>query len=482
MRLRIHLIFTVFFLIWVFLLVRSAYIQLAPNARLEKVVKKQYLSNLSINSRRGTISDRNGEELAVSTTSFSLYADPSLISDPYIVASHLAPLLDLNRISLKKKLKSQKRFVWVKRQLNFSEKEKIDSLKIQGIGFVEDSRRIYPNGHLLSTVLGLVGQEGEGLEGIELFYNEELKGQPLKVSLPKDARGRPLTLPHEILVTNPQGHNIELTIDKNLQFVMEQELLTAIKKLNADGAWGVILNPKTSEVLAMASLPQGDANNAVDRGNPRKFRNRVLTDIYEPGSTLKPILVAGGLAQKVLTAKKMYNCEKGRFKVTNRWIKEADRHHVFENLTVSDILAHSSNIGSAKIALEMGAKKYLGVLNDFGFGQKTGIDFRGESSGLINPLPWVPHLLSNMGFGHGIAVTALQVANAYSAIANGGVLHQPFIVRAIRSADGQEIFKSVPKELRRVLSVKDAQEMNLMLTAVTAPGKTGELGESWAIR
>ena len=176
MRLRIHLIFTTFFLIWVFLLARSAFIQLAPNARLEKVVKKQYLSNLSINSRRGAISDRNGEELAVSTASFSLYADPSLVADPYTVAAQLAPLLEVNRATLKKKLKSQKRFVWLRRQLNFSEKEKIDSLKIQGIGFIEDSRRIYPNGHLLSSVLGLVGQEGEGLEGIELFYNEEQKG------------------------------------------------------------------------------------------------------------------------------------------------------------------------------------------------------------------------------------------------------------------------------------------------------------------
>ncbi len=475
MRLRVQLIFTICFLIWCSLLLRAAYIQLLPNERLETTVKKQYQSHLSINARRGTIFDRNGQELAVSTTSYSLYADPKIIEHPKKVAAQLAPFVGYSPAEIRRKISDdQKRFVWLKRHLDFSEKEKIEKLKITGIGFIEDSKRFYPNGKLLSPVLGFVGADGAGLEGLELFYNEELKGQKLKVSLPKDARGRPLMLPHEILVTDPNGESIELTIDRDLQFDLEQELMNAIAKFKADGAWGVMLNPKTSEILAMASVPHFDPNNPSEGDGRKYFKNRVVTDVYEPGSTLKTILVAGGLRDKALSPNKNYYCEKGFFKIGKRVITEAESSHRFENLTVTDILGFSSNIGSAKIALEMGAKNYRKILEDFGFGKKTGVDFQGESAGLLSALPWNDHLLSNVGFGHGIATSALQVANAYAAIANGGELHQPYLVKSIRGAGNNFFYQASAKLIHRVLPTDVAEQTTLMLTTVTGKERTGE--------
>lgn len=474
MRLRVQLIFTVCFLIWCLLLLRAAYIQLLPNERLANAIKKQYQSHLTVNARRGMILDRNGQELAVSTTSYSLYADPKLIDKPRKVARDLAPFVGYSPLEIKRKIDGEKRFVWLKRHLDFSEKEKIEALKITGVGFIEESKRFYPNGKLLSPVLGFVGADGAGLEGLELFYNEELKGQKLKVNLPKDARGRPLMLPHEILVTDPNGENIELTIDRDLQFDLEQELMNAIGKFKADGAWGVMLDPKTSEVLAMASVPHFDPNIPSETGASRFYKNRVVTDVYEPGSTLKTILVAGGLRDKALSPNKSYYCEKGFFKIGKRIIGEAESSHRFENLTVTDILGFSSNIGAAKIALEMGAKRYRQILEDFGFGKKTGVDFQGESHGLLSGLPWNDHLLANIGFGHGIAVSALQIANGYAAIANGGELHLPYLVKSIRGSGNNFFYQSSPKLIRRVLPVDVAEQTTLMLTTVTGVGRTGE--------
>jgi cell division protein FtsI (penicillin-binding protein 3) len=475
LRLRVQLIFTICFLIWCSLLLRAAYIQLLPNDRLENSVKKQYQSHLLINARRGAILDRNGQELAVSTTSYSLYADPKIIDKPKKLAKILAPYVGYSPIEINRKIADeQKRFVWLKRHLDFSEKEKIEALKLNGIGFIEESKRFYPNGKLLSPVLGFVGADGTGLEGLELFYNEELKGQKLKVSLPKDARGRPLMLPHEILVTDPNGENIELTIDRDLQFDMEQELMNAVAKFKAEGAWGIMLDPKTSEVLAMASVPHFDPNNPAEVGASKYYKNRVVTDVYEPGSTMKTILVAGGLRDKMLSPNKTYYCEKGFFKIGKRVIGEAESSHRFENLTVTDILGFSSNIGAAKIALEMGAKKYRNLLEEFGFGKKTGIDFQGESAGLLSGLPWNEHLLSNIGFGHGTAVSAVQIANAYAAIANGGELYQPYLVKSIRGAGNNFFYQSSPKLIRRVLPVDVAEQTTLMLTTVTGAGRTGE--------
>lgn len=476
MRLRVQLIFTVCFLIWSLLLLRAAYIQLIPNERLEKTIKKQYQSNLQINARRGTIFDRNAQELAVSTTSYSLYADPKLIENPRKVSKALASFVGYSEVELRKKLQdAQKRFIWLKRHLDFAEKEKVESLKIQGIGLIEDSKRIYPNGKLLSPVLGFVGSDGLGLEGLELFYNEELKGQKLKISLPKDARGRPLTLPHEILMTNPNGENIELTIDKSLQFDLEQELIGAVNKFKADRAWGVMLDPKTSEILAIATVPQADPNNPTESGSVARFKNIPITDYYEPGSTMKTFLIAGAIRDGITSPNKIYDCEKGKFKVGNRWIHEAESHHVFDKLSVTDILGFSSNIGSAKIALEYGAKKYRQVLEEFGFGVKTGIDFQGETPGLLNRLPWNEHLLSNVGFGHGMAATALQVANAYAAIANGGELHQPYLVKSIRGSGNNFFYQASQKLVRRVLTSEQAAEITLMLTTITGKERTGEL-------
>jgi cell division protein FtsI (penicillin-binding protein 3) len=235
---------------------------------------------------------------------------------------------------------------------------------------------------------------------------------------------------------------------------------------------GVILDAKTSAILAMSSAPSFDANKA-SKLKPEQRRNRVVTDAFEPGSTMKTFVIATALKEKIVQPNTKYNTENGRFQIGDRIIREAETKEKWQQLTVSEILAYSSNIGTTKIAFDLGPEALRKGLIDFGFGQKSGVDLPGDSKGLMQPLPWRQHLLANISFGQGVGVTALQMANAYAAIANGGVLNTPYIVQSIRDPETGETTEYQPKTSHRVLSAEDASSLRLMLTGVTAPGGTG---------
>jgi len=477
MRSRIVVLLAFLALLWSVLIGRAAYLQLIPDARLQGLQKRQFETVVTLNARRGDVLDRNGHELAVSMTTYSVFADPKIIDDMGKVRRILWRSLNMPPKAIDSLLHTKKkRFVWIQRHIDRNAKELIEhdmkEAHLRGVGFVEESKRVYPNDKLLAQTLGFVGENEGGLEGLELKYNSELQAGKKKVSLKKDARGRPLLIGGQMFEQAPDGADVELTIDRELQFVLEQELAATVAKHEADSAVGVILDAQTSEILAMGSSPTFDPNHAGDFPIGNK-RNRTITDSFEPGSTMKSFIIAGAMQRKILEPNTIFDCQGGVMKIGKRTIHEATAAEKFHNLTAAQILAYSSNVGAAKIAFKLGEDRVSDILHDFGFGERTGVDLPGEVRGIVQAKPWSDILLANIGFGHGVAVTPLQIANAYAAIANGGVLHKPYIVKAVRDAESGEINDTKPTVIRQVLSPEAAAKMRLMLAGVTSGDGTG---------
>lgn len=466
MKSRIVLVFTGFFLFWLVLVGRGAYLQVFPNTKLAELERKQYSKKVSLESHRGSIFDRHGKELAVTVATYSLFADPKIMSERRKVARRLAKKFRLPFRKIYAKIKSsKKRFVWLKKHLSYAQKQEINGWKIRGLAFIEESKRIYPNDSLLKKSLGLVGREGRGLEGIELLYDSYLRGEKKEIKVQRDARGRPLVVNARHFLEERDGKDLHLTIDGELQYFMESELRRVTEEFEAVAATGVVLDAQTSEILAIAD---------VEGPNVQKVhRNKAVTDFFEPGSTIKPFIAAGAIREGLALPNTEYNCEGGRLRIGRRVIREADQSHSFDKLTLAEIIAHSSNVGIAKVSFQLGDRRTRSTLQDFGFGRKSNVDLPGEVSGVLHETPWRKHQLSNISFGHAMTATALQVANAYAAIANGGLLKTPRIVRAIQQ-DGQEMENrhNITSSVR-VLTKKQADMMKLILSGVTSRGGTG---------
>jgi len=471
---RITLFFAFFLALVGSLMMRSFMVQVLPNTALGKLQKRQYMAVMTLPAQRGSILDRQGEELASSVAAESLYADPTGIEQPRRLSKKLAPLLNMSAGDLSAKLMSDKRFVWIKRQLDSQLSEEIKSWKIKGLGFVPEGKRSYPNLSLASQIIGFVGQEGNGREGLELKYDKELRGESQSVLSRRDARGRPLLVSGQLFQLSPDGADVQLTIDKEIQYELEHDLNEVLTQQEAESATGVVLDPKTGEVLAMASAPGYD-NASYAGARPENRKNRAITDVYEPGSTFKAVLAAAAIHSGKIQPNTKYFCEHGVFHIGKRIIHEAETHDKFGWLTLAEILQVSSNIGSTKIAFSLGQDYYRKAIADFGFGKKTGIDIPGESNGIVLDKDWPDHLFANISFGHGIGVTALQVASAYAVIANGGRLLRPFVVASIRDKQGHALEERKPEVIREVLSKKEASTVTLMLTGATEEGGTGTL-------
>ncbi|NUM59548.1 MAG: penicillin-binding protein 2 [Bdellovibrionaceae bacterium] len=468
MKTRIIIIFLFFSVLWIFLLARGVYIQIIPNQKLAQLQNKQFESSVILQSRRGNIYDVNQKEIALSNQVYSLYADPKNVEFPKKVAKLLAKNLDLNYEFIYNKIKDKKkRFVWIQRFLDKKKYEFVKELDLKGFAFVEEWKRFYPNENLLSQTIGSVGQEGFGLEGVELKYEKQLKGDFTKKKFRRDARGRPLSIDGLLFSETQDGNDIQLTLDTDLQYFLQSELQLHLEKFNAESALGVVLDAKTSAIRAMVSLPTEVNQNGLAK------RQRNITDSFEPGSTMKPFVVALGLEEKVIQANSKIFCENGKFKIEDRVIKEADAHHNFNFLSVSEILAYSSNIGSSKIALMLGDEKLRAGLSRFGFGRKTQVDFPGEAKGILQETPWRKHLLANISFGHGISINSLQMANAFASLVNGGILNTPYIVEATKSPEASEFIKLEHPQGVSILSKDTSNKLKLMLTSVTYDGGTG---------
>ncbi len=483
MRHRIIILYVLLFCAWLSLIARLAFLQVIPNPKLAELHTKKFEKLIKLFPRRGSITDTKGRDLASSILAYSLYADPYLLHQDKVdlknLSHKLSPWLKTKSHKIEQKLRlKDRRFVWLGRRLEAKLHGPIKNLKLRGLGFVKEPRRLYPNNHLLGQILGFVGSDGKGLEGLEFEYDAILKGEGKKTRVPRDARGRPLIVNGQLLSQPPEGSHLQLTIDLDLQYALEQILSQALEKFNAKKATGVIMEAHTGGVLALAHVPGFNPNKAW-RSRPGTRKARALTDALEPGSTFKVFTMAAALKKGILVSKK-YFCENGRFKVGNRIIKESSPDKKFQHLNLKDILKNSSNIGSTKVAFDVGAETLFETLKQFGFGHKTGVDFSGENKGILQPLPWRAHLLSNVSFGQGVSATALQMATAYSAVANGGTLYKPYLVKSIHNPD---VFSYSPKKVAQVLTPQQAHSLQQMLVHAHAPqaavkgfrlgGKTG---------
>jgi cell division protein FtsI (penicillin-binding protein 3) len=436
---------------------------------------KQHTKALQLQPDRGLIMDRNGEKLAISIQMDSVCAEPAKIGNANATASSLASILGSDKSDLYKKISTPKHFCWVARMISPSQATAIQALNIEGIYLVKEPRRFYPNQKLAGPVLGFVGLDASGLEGIELKYEDLLKRDPEKMLWGRDAKGNKLFLKDNLKKEkNDRDYNILLTIDSRIQYLVETQLKEAVESKMAKGAMAIVMDPRTGEVLAMAQEP-GFNPNVFSRSNLELKKNRAINDSFDPGSTFKPFVVAAALEEGVLKEKEQIFCENGAYKIANRVIHEAQRkRHGY--LTYREVLKYSSNIGSAKIGQKLGKDAFYEYIKSFGFGSKTGIDLPGEASGILRSASkWTTVDAATIAFGQGISVTAMQLVTAFSAIANKGVLMKPYLVKAVVDQKGQLIREYKPTIVRQIISAPTAFKMSSVLTdVVSASDGTGK--------
>lgn len=466
LRFRIFTLLIFFLVLFIALISRAFQIQVLSGKDLKSLAEKQHIKTLLIEPERGIIFDRNGEKLAVSVMVDSLCADPSKIGNPREVAEKIASVLHIDKEAIVKKLSGSRNFCWIARKLTPNEAKKIESLNIEHIYMVKEPKRFYPNGELAGRLIGFVGLDCSGLEGLELRYDKYLRGVPQKIVWARDARGKKLT-PRIEKVSEVQegGFHLILTIDSRIQHIVESSLSEAIKDKGAKGGFAIVMDTKTGEILAMADKPGFDPNTFSSYGNGRGT-NRIIGECFDPGSTFKPFLVAGALEEGVVKETTRLNCENGMYAVADRVIHEANRKK-YGVLSVYEILKYSSNIGCIKISERLGKDKFYHYITQFGFGSKTGIDLPGESGGILRPSSkWTRVDQSTIAFGQGVSVTAIQLITALSAIANQGILMRPYIVRAVIDKNGRVIEKFSPIPVRRVISAETAKRLSSIMKGV----------------
>jgi cell division protein FtsI/penicillin-binding protein 2 len=460
---RIGLLFAAFLALLLLAAGRALFLGTIKGSSLANAAASQQVSSLELPARRGTIVDRHGSELAVSEPADDVSATPYQVKDPAKTAAKLSPLLGVDPDTLLRKLaKRDSTFAYLARSVPASQGTAVEKLKLPGIQTTAAHRRIYPRQYLASQLLGSVGTDGNGLSGLEYADDKLLQGTDGERRLVKDALGESLS----IRDTKPAkaGSRLELTIDAAIQDKVERVLADVGATYRPHGATAIVMNPTTGEVLAMANWPRIDAN-APGAAPGYATQNRAVGYTYEPGSTFKSITVAGALQDGTVTPNTPFGLPP-QIQVADRTIGESHPRGPV-TLTTSQILAQSSNVGAIKVGLEMGKQRFDYWVRKFGFGKPTGVDLPGEERGLVLPVDkYSGSSMGNLPIGQGLAVTPMQMAQAYSAIANGGILRAP---RVVRRVDGKLLPE--PKG-KRIISTKTAAQLRTMLEGAFAPGGT----------
>lgn len=478
-RLRLLVIFG-FVLVWMAaVFVRVSYLQLFRYREYLERANRQQERLIEISPRRGTLYDRNGRELAMSIPVDSCFADPNDITDPRMVARLLSHILKLPARDIEQRLTEPRSFVWVARKITPEQTTRIKALNLRGIYFQKENKRFYPEHTLAASVLGYVDVDEHGLGGIEYSLDKEIRGRPSRMLVLADARHQWFD---QSEASADKGDNVVLTLDQTIQFIAENALAKGIARTHAKGGSVVVQDPNTGQLLAIANWPTFDSNDAgsypaIDR------MDRAVSDAYEPGSIFKTILFSSALQEEIVRPSEVIDCQMGSIVVEGRLIHD---WHPFGLLSVEQVLENSSDVGSIKIALRLGAATYYRYMRSFGFGQLTGIQLPGENRGLLRPVnEWTPSSIGSIAIGQEISVTPIQMISAESAIANGGILRRPQIVREVLRGN-QVVMKGDP-DPRRVIDEKTAATMREMMEQVvlegtgrpaqpvgyTAAGKTG---------
>jgi len=471
-RFRIYLIATFFLLGLVTVLSRAYQLQVIEKSRLEAIARDGYVRTIKLPPKRGTISDREGHELALSVEVGSVYAHPTRIKDKFRTARELSSVLGEETDSILALLKSGRSFLWIKRRIDPDRAEKVKNLELDGVGLTTEIKRYYPGKEIAAHLIGFVGSDNQGLEGLEKKYEKVLRGPQFSLIQMRDALGRPFSVSRLI----PSGHGMRgliLTIDKDIQYKAQQVLKAAVKKTRARSGHCLVMDPDTGEILAIAVVPEFNPN-AFSSHSPGEWRNRTVTDCFEPGSVVKAFLLAACLEEGVVTPETEFDCEQGEYKVGRHVIHDTHEQGV---LSAADIIIHSSNIGAIKIGQKLGYERFYEYLKKFGFGNRLSSDLLGEREGFIRPPSKAKEIeQSTIFFGQGMTVTSLQLITAMASIANGGKLMRPYIVKAIVDESGKVVEDIQPRVIRRILRYEVARKTSTILEGVVGEEEgTGKL-------
>lgn len=451
-------------------LVKLGGLMLLDHDRLSEKAMSQYQRERDIEPRRGLIYDRRGRELAVNLDVESLFADPSLVAAPQRAALRLSADTGLTYKEILGKISGDgKRFVWVKRKMDDGEAQKVKEEKIKGTGFQAEVKRFYPKGALAAHVLGFVDMDNHSRAGVERQYESTLMNKGGKVVLiSKDATGRVLS---QGVQMESRGDDIVLTIDEGLQYIAETALEEAVKKQRSGQGAIIMMDPRTGEILAMAARPAFDPNDPGGVG-PDALRNTAIAGLYEPGSTFKIVMGSATVEDNVLQPDARFDCSKGYIEVSGRKYSDAHRMGL---LSFEQIIQKSSNVGTIQVAFKLGPERLYKFARKLGFGEKTGIDLPWELPGRLreNPSRWSGTSLASTAIGYEVSVTPLQMLRAYAAVANGGYLPVPHIVKEILSPEGEVISRYNPPAVKAI-EPSTAARMRAIFSLVTEAGGTAQ--------
>lgn len=471
--------FALFALLFSALGVRLWAIQVRGHASAASEQAAQAWAREVVEPARGDIVDRRGQTLAISKRVPSCFADPRFLEDPADAASRLAAALHLDREALLRKLESGRRFTWVKRRCSPEEEAAVRGMKLRGVGFEDDTRRAYVLGNSMGQVLGYVDIDGNGLEGLEREYQHVLAGRPGERWVLRDAKRDMISSFTRPVKDAHPGATLQLTIDARIQHAAEAALAKVMEKHSPESAVAVVTDPRTGEILAIAGWPNYDPNDpAAAKAEAR--RCRAATDFVEPGSTFKGVVMAGLLEKGLVKPDEMIDCAGGSWNYRGRTITDVHGHG---RISVADVLIVSSNVGMARMATRMAPKDLEAWIRGFGFGKATGAGIPGESPGVVpREHPWAPQTVVSASFGYAVGVTPLQLAQAYGAIANGGTLVQPRLVKAVLDETGAEIETAAPPPGKRLLGTKVSRDVVSMMIQVVERGtaKSAKL-DGWLV-
>ena len=467
-RKRILLLFLLFFLLIILLSIRLTWIQVINSAEFQKKALEQRTRELKVEPKRGIIYDSKGRELAISGSSETIVAVPMEIKDPARTARILSNILNMEYDYVYERITRKASAVYVKRKVSEEIAEAVRKQNLDGIQFTEESKRFYPKGNLASHILGFAGIDSQGLEGLELSYDKYLRGKPGKIGIERDAAGRYIPDGIQQYVAPQDGYNIYLTIDEVIQYIVERELDKAMAEFQTSGGTVIVMDPKTGGILALANRPDYDLNNFADY--PQKnWRNRAISDSFEPGSTFKIITTAAALEEGVVNENDIF-VDPGHIMVSGERIN-CWKYGGHGGQTFAEVVQNSCNPGFVQVGMRLGKESFYNYIKAFGFGNRTSIKLPGEATGILSNYDSIgPVELATISFGHGLTVTPIQLITAVSAIANRGMLMQPRLVREIRTPNGELVERIEPVQVRQVISAETAERTLKLLEKVVADG------------
>ncbi len=461
-KIKVLFVLSMFMLSFMSLVVRSVQLHLFADERIANM-GKQNNRTIHLATKRGTILDRKGRTMALSLKVPSYFVDPHVFKPKQAQIEQLASLFNISSRKLLNRVKSgSRRFAWVNRFANPQIEEKVKALNIEGLHYVSEWKRFYPDKELAGQVLGFVGYEGKGLEGIERYYNDQLVQEERSIQTKKDGKGRTIYSEVAAVRTKKRSTHLNLSLDANLQYILEEKLAIGAEETKSESAVGVMMDPYSGEILAMASYPEVNPNQ-YSQYPMQHWRNRAVQEIFEPGSTFKIFTMAAALEKKALKPDQIFHCEEGSLNFGSKAIRNSIQKTW---LDPEGILKYSNNVGSARIGLDLGAHNLYKAIVNYGFGQKTGLDFPGELKGLLSQYKsWQPMDVANISFGQGLGVTAVQMTAAAASFANGGYAVQPSMLQ--RSKEEVTLSKT------KIVSDKTLEFIHKWMFAVTQKGGTG---------